>query len=150
MTLSPDVLARIHAAAFGTTRPWSAQEFESLLKTPGMILCGDARSFLLGRVIAGEAEVLTVATDPAFQRQGHGRKCLRDFLIAAENASAETIFLEVAEDNEPAKSLYFNEGFEISGQRPNYYQSSDGRNVAALMMRKSLNLYTDADVPPEN
>lgn len=139
MTLSPDALARIHAAAFGNTRPWTAQEFESLLKSPGVILCGDVRSFLLGRVIAGEAEVLTVATNPDFQRQGLGRRYLQDFLATAVKMATETAFLEVAGNNEPAKSLYYNEGFEVAGQRPNYYQTADGRKVAALMMRKSLN-----------
>jgi len=63
-------LARTHAAAFTQTRPWSAKEFSTLLNSHGVILCGDARSFVLGRVIADEAEVLTIATELQFQRQG--------------------------------------------------------------------------------
>lgn len=129
----------MHAAAFGTTRPWSAKEYADLLAMRGVILCGDARSFLLGRIIADEAEVLTVATDPAFQRQGLARHQLHSFIAKARVSAAESVFLEVADDNTPAKALYFNEGFLVTGQRPAYYDTADGHKVAALLMCKPLN-----------
>lgn len=142
MKVSPTDLAQTHAAAFTQTRSWSAKEFSSLLNSRGVILCGDARSFILGRVVADEAEVLTIATAPNFQRQGIARSTLIEFLNAAQTAGAVTVFLEVATDNEPAKSLYYNAGFTHEGQRPNYYASSDGRKVAADVLRKSLAKHT--------
>ena len=138
MTPQPDDLARIHAAAFGTTRTWSAQEYADLIAMKGVILIGDVRSFLLGRVIMDEAEVLMVATDPKFQRQGLARHRLLAFLDQASQATAQTAFLEVADDNEAAKSLYLHEGFAVTGTRPAYYDRADGRKVAAVLMQKAL------------
>lgn len=136
--MTPETLARVHAAAFTDSRPWSAQEFAELIDSPSVILLGDARSFLLGRVIAGEAEVLTIATDPDFRRQGRAQSCLDAFVNALREQDASTIFLEVADDNGPAKSLYKNNKFEIAGTRPNYYTRTDGAKIAALVLRRTL------------
>ncbi len=138
MSASPDQLAGTHAAAFENRRPWSSAELAALLAKPGMILCGDARSFLLGRVMAAEAEVLTVATHPTFQRQGLARTCLRDFLSHLQQMAAEKVFLEVAEDNVAAKSLYSKEGFLIAGRRKGYYTATDGTKSDAIVMQKLL------------
>jgi len=137
-------LARTHAAAFTQTRPWSAKEFSTLLNSHGVILCGDARSFVLGRVIADEAEVLTIATELQFQRQGLALAALSEFLNAARGAGALSVFLEVAADNDAAKSLYYNAGFIQQGQRPNYYTVANGQKIAADILRKSL-----SEQPPE-
>ena len=70
------------------------RDCESLLPQTGVILCGDAKSFVLGRVIAGEAEVLTLATHPDHQRTraGTGRS-LRTFLIACQRGQgAECVY----------------------------------------------------------
>ena len=138
MTLTPDVLATTHAASFSDQRPWSAAEFATLLQSPGLILCGDARSFILGRVVADEAEVLTVATRPEDRRQGLAATCLAQFVIAAKAAGATWAFLEVADDNEAAKRLYLNQEFIVTGRRPRYYTRPDSRRVDALVMQKRL------------
>lgn len=136
--MTPATLARVHAAAFTQDRPWSADEFAGLLGSRGVILCGDARSFLLGRVVADEAEVLSVATDPAHQRQGLARAALAEFEHAAREAGAARAFLEVAADNLPAKSLYLRHGFIQVAERPRYYARKTGASVAALIMQKHL------------
>jgi ribosomal-protein-alanine N-acetyltransferase len=136
--MTPETLARTHAAAFTDSRPWTAQEFAGLLDTAGVILMGDARSFLLGRLIADEAEVLTIATDPNFRRQGLAQGCLDAFLDALRKQQAASVFLEVADDNEPAKILYLNNKFHEVGNRPNYYARPDGMKVAALVLRRSV------------
>lgn len=130
-------MARLHGRAFAQDRGWSAAEFAGLVGQPGVIATGDARGFALGRVIHDEAEVLTLATDPAHRRQGLARACLAALEAAAGTIGASVIFLEVAEDNAAAHGLYAAAGYLPSGRRPGYYARPDGA-VAALVLRKLL------------
>ena len=77
--MTPDALARLHATAFEQDRPWSPEEFASLLTQPGTLLLGDERAFILGRVILDEAEVLTLATHPDHRRRGLATTLLARF-----------------------------------------------------------------------
>ncbi len=132
--MTPQELAATHAAAFFDARGWSPDEFKQLLSQRGVILSGDATSFVLGRVIVDEAEVLTVATDPDFQGQGRAHAAMAQFLGLAQAAGADRVFLEVAEDNTKAKLLYYKHNFSISGRRPQYYKKADGQPVDGLLM----------------
>lgn len=136
--MTPDTLATTHARAFVATRGWSALEFAALLASPGIILTGDATAFVLGRVTLDEAEVLTLATDPALQRRGLARAALAAFEAQARAAGAEKAFLEVAEDNHPAKALYAAASYAQVGRRPGYYATLTGNRVAALILQKLL------------
>ena len=66
-----------------------------------------------------EGEILNVAVDPGFRRQGLATALMR----AARAQFAGTFFLEVRESNSPARLLYGSFGFQIAGRRPGYYQS---------------------------
>ncbi|MCB1388547.1 MAG: GNAT family N-acetyltransferase [Rhodobacteraceae bacterium] len=138
--MSPEDLARLHVAAFVVPPPWSAEAFVGLLASPGVFLVADAgaRSFALGRVAAGEAELLTLATDPAQRRQGLARACLDGFEAEARARGGESAFLEVAEDNDAARALYAAAGWRQAGRRPGYYPAAGGGRVAALILCKSL------------
>ena len=136
--MTPEVLALTHAAAFTQTRPWSESEFTDLLKQRGMILCGDAKSFILGRIIGDEAEVLTVATHPNHQRQGYARAQLVQFISQARTQNVESVFLEVSENNGAAKSLYYKHGFHKVGHRPQYYDTADGGKIGADILRLEI------------
>lgn len=70
-----------------------------------------------------EAEVRTMAVDPARQGAGLGRMLLRALLAPADEIDA-TVFLEVRTDNEPAMKLYKDHGFDVVGVRKGYYQPS--------------------------
>ncbi|KIC38040.1 GNAT family N-acetyltransferase [Leisingera sp. ANG-M7] len=136
--LTPAQMAATHAAAFTQSRPWSALEFAALLDSPLVFAAGDARCFALVRVIADEAELLTIATDPAHQRQGLARACMADWESAARARGAAEAFLEVAEDNAPAQALYRVGGFAECGRRAGYYRRKDANPADAILMRKSL------------
>jgi ribosomal-protein-alanine N-acetyltransferase len=136
--MTPETLAAIHAKAFSATRAWSAAEFASLLSHAGTSVHGDPDSFALIRVVADEAEVLTLATDPAKRRQGLAKTALTQGETAAQTAGANTMFLEVGEDNTAAKALYAACGYTQVGRRPGYYLPKDAAPVAALVMRKEL------------
>jgi ribosomal-protein-alanine N-acetyltransferase len=135
--MSPEALARLHAAAYDRDRPWTAEEFASLLALPGTVLLGDGRAFLLGRVVLDEAEVLTLATDPGHRRQGLAAALLSAFEAGARDRGAVHAFLEVAEDNLPARALYEGRGYAEVGRRRAYYARPDGA-VAALVLARPL------------
>ena len=136
--MTPETMARIHAAAFAQSRPWSAQEFESLLSVKGTHALGDDTAFALYRVTLDEAELLTIATDPAHRRQGHARALMDAWQRDAKTRGAVRAFLDVAADNGPAFTLYLSCGYEIAGRRKAYYQRPDGTTEDALVMQRTL------------
>lgn len=138
--LSPADLAALHKASFTTPRPWSETEFAGLLSMAGVFLiCGDGPSFALGRVVAGEAELLTLAVDPAAQGRGYGRRALIAYEAEARAAhDGETSFLEVAATNDVAINLYLSHGYSESGKRRAYYSAPDGAKIDALIFSKPL------------
>ena len=136
--MSPEELARIHAASFTTPRPWSAQEFAYLLDQRFNFLLDEPGAFLLGRVVADEAELLTLAVAPEARRRGAGARLVRTFLAAAQDRSAVSAFLEVAADNEAARALYRQTGWRESGLRKGYYQSPENARIDAVVMSYAL------------
>lgn len=136
--MTPETLAAIHCAAFRDSRPWSAQEFASLLASDHCFLIHDDQSFALGRAIADEAELLTLATAPAARRQGRARARLAAFEDMARARGATSAFLEVAADNMAAQALYARAGYAETARRKGYYARPDGPAVDALILRKPL------------
>ncbi|MFT3688752.1 GNAT family N-acetyltransferase [Paenirhodobacter sp.] len=119
--MTPADLAALHARCFTTPRPWSEGEFRDLLAAPFTFLLTAPQGFLLGRVIAGEAELLTLAVAPEARRRGTGRALLAGFAETARARGADSAFLEVAEDNAPARALYAAAGWREAGRRRGYY-----------------------------
>ncbi|MGH1355754.1 MAG: GNAT family N-acetyltransferase [Thalassovita sp.] len=138
--MTPERLADLHARAFTRQRPWSADEFASLLTSPTVFLVHDDHAFALGRVIVDEAELLTLATAPNHQRKGLGRQMLTRFHDSARTLGATRAFLEAAADNTPALTLYQAENYVQDGRRPAYYRMSDGQTVDAVIMSRALPL----------
>jgi [ribosomal protein S18]-alanine N-acetyltransferase len=137
--VTPEVLAALHARCFQTPPPWSAADFAGFLTDPLAFLLveGDA-GFLLGRAVAGEAEVLTLAVAPDARRRGLGRKLVARFLYQARLRGAESAFLEVSAENAPAIALYESAGFAKAGLRRGYYQTPEGQRIDALVLVRAL------------
>ena len=127
-------MAALHGASFTMPRPWSAVEFAELLASPRVFaLTTGAEGLLLGRVVVDEAELLTIAVDPAQRQQGLGRTLVQDFLAEAARRGAASAFLEVAATNVGALALYRACGFRQTGRRRGYYYGPDGAVDAVLM-----------------
>ena len=137
--MTADDLAALHARCFTTPRPWDAAAFAGFLDDPlaFVLVEGDAW-FILGRAVAGEAELLTLAVAPEARRRGLGRKLVARFLYQARLRGAETAFLEVAADNAAAIGLYARAGFAQTGVRRGYYRRPEGAAVDALTMARPL------------
>jgi ribosomal-protein-alanine N-acetyltransferase len=131
--VTPEALAALHARCFTRPPPFSAAEFAALLAQPPVFLVTVAEGFALGRAVAGEAELLTLAVAPDRRRQGAGRRLLAGFEAEARARGAGEAFLEVAADNDAARALYAGAGYAAAGRRPGYYAGTD-----ALVLRKPL------------
>ncbi len=136
--MKADALAAIYAAAFPDGRAWQPSEFDALLADRFTFLCPHLSGFALGRCIAGEAELLTIAVMPQHQGNGIGQALLLAFEQQAESREATDAFLEVAADNAPAISLYQRGGYCESGRRRGYYTAMDGSKTDALLFSKAL------------
>ena len=136
-------LPAIHAEDF--TRPWSRHEFETLLEQDPVFgfavwQVGNRRAgpsgFVLARLVAGEAEILTIAVPRAQRRRGLGRDLMEAVLRELHAHRAETLFLEVDEANAPAIALYRRLGFREVARRPAYYEQPGAARTDALVMRR--------------
>ncbi|MBT8154025.1 GNAT family N-acetyltransferase [Epibacterium ulvae] len=145
-TLTVKHLAATHQAAFTQTRAWEADEFESLLTSPLVFATGDARCFALVRVIADEAELLTIATHPDYQRQGLASLVMENWQAQAATKGTREAFLEVAADNTAACALYMRFGYDIVATRAEYYRRSDGTICDAIVMKRVLSAHNLPDV----
>jgi ribosomal-protein-alanine N-acetyltransferase len=134
-------LAALHAGAF--RRGWSEDELERLLtdKTviahramTGRTLAG----FIISRLAGGEAEILSVAVASSRRGRGLGRKLLDLHLRRLAGLGATAVFLEVDEDNAPARRLYARAGFRDVGRRPAYYARGAQPPANALVLRRDL------------
>jgi ribosomal-protein-alanine N-acetyltransferase len=123
---------------------WDTNAIAELLAMPGAqgrfaIDAGNRPlGFLLSLHSVDTMELLTLAVDPAYRRQGLGTLLVRDFLDDARLLGAANAFLEVAEDNIPAISLYKREGFLTEGRRRDYYRRSGNIRVDAYLLRCPL------------
>ena len=135
---APDTaaLAGIHAQAFDA--PWDEPALASLLGQVGVHAVVRPDGFILIRVVADEAEVLTLAVSPSARGRGLGTILVAGAIDLARAAGAERLFLEVAEDNAPARALYDRLGFETAGRRRRYYARSAGTAADALILSLSL------------
>jgi len=136
--MTPEALAALHKRAFVTPRPWTAAEFGELLAASHVFVIGDVGGFILGRAVADQAELLTLAVDPARRRRGRGRQLVRRFEEEAAIRGANRIFLEVSAENAAAVGLYLTEGYAESGRRRGYYRDVSAQPVDAIVMSKPL------------
>jgi ribosomal-protein-alanine N-acetyltransferase len=127
----PASLAALHAASFPDA--WDAKAIADLLATPGTFAFHADDGFVLARVAAGEAEILTLAVAPSARGKGLGRVLLQAVITRARAMGAQTMFLEVGADNPAARALYAALGFTKVGDRKGYYQGRD-----ALVLRLPL------------
>ncbi len=137
--MTPEAMARLHARAFaGQGRAWRREEFDALLRAPGVFTLPAADGFAMGRLLIDEAELLTIAVAPEQRRAGRGAALLAAFEAMAARRGAARAVLEVAADNTAARALYRRFGYDRIGCRRGYYPSAAGPAVDALLLAKSL------------
>lgn len=144
----PTAIAALHARCF-PHEAWSRHSFEQLLASPGV--CGwllessgerqddnaTPEGFILLRIAADEAEILTFCVAPEQRQAGLGSRLLATALPRVRLFGAHRVLLEVARDNAAALALYQRFGFAEVGRRPNYY-TRKGERVDALLLAHDL------------
>lgn len=132
-------IAAILADAFDAEgQRWSTAEVRDLLAQTGVHAVLGTDGCALVRVVADEAELLSIAVERRARRKGFGAALLGQAIDLARKDGASRIFLEVAADNGPARTLYRTRGFIEVGRRPAYYLRPDGTRADALILEKSL------------
>jgi ribosomal-protein-alanine N-acetyltransferase len=138
-------LAALHAECFA--EPWSTAAFEQLLQHPNAfaLLAGDSpqaepSGFILVRLAADEAEILSLGVRPGSRRSGVARQLTRAGAAEAEHRSASRLFLEVNVNNAAARGLYGQLGFAEAGRRRGYYQAPGRHAEDALILSSALPL----------
>ncbi len=101
-----------------------AESADTLIGYAGMMFGGGA-----------QADVVTLAVEPAHWGQGTGTALLSALVDEAGRRGYTEVLLEVREDNQRARRLYLRHGFTEVGTRRGYYQPS---GVDAVVMRKAL------------
>lgn len=134
-------IAALHGASFH--RGWSEDEIERLLLDRSILthratIRRKLAGFVMSRIVAGEAEILSVAVKAAQQGKGLARSLLRLHLGRLAGQGVTTVFLEVDEHNQPALRLYHKAGFYEVGRRTGYYPDGPSGPSNALTLRRDL------------
>lgn len=124
-------LANLHQQCF-PHRPWSAADFADLKKS-GCDIIASQNGFIVYRVVADEAEIITIGVAPTARRGGIAAAMLAIAEADAKKRGAAKMFLEVAENNDAARNLYKSNQYTEIGRRPKYYDGVD-----AILMEKKL------------
>ena len=124
-------LANLHKLCF-PNKPWSADDFADLKKS-GCDVMASEHGFVVWRVVADEAEIITIGVHPDARRGGIADAMLTLVESDVKKRGGKKIFLEVAENNVPARALYEHNGYVQVGVRPKYYDGTD-----AILMVKIL------------
>ena len=124
-------LERLHALCF-PHKPWSAADFADLKKS-GCDIVASQNGFIVYRAIVPEAELITIGVHPDARRGGIAATMIELMVRDLAARGVKKVFLEVAENNHPARALYERHGFTVVGRRPKYYDGID-----AILMARDL------------
>ena len=134
-------LAAIHGASFH--RGWGEGEFETMMAERNTLVQrlrtgSKVIGFAVSRMAADEAELLSIAVAARHRGRGLSHDLLLTHLGTLAGRGVRTVFLEVEENNQPARKLYARMGFTLIGRRERYYREAGGQELNALVMRRDL------------
>lgn len=119
--------------------PWSDDAFERELNNmlARYVVIedgGDIVAFAGEWLVVDEAQIMKVAVTPDLQHTGYGKMLMAALTGLATREGCQTMTLEVKKQNAAALGLYRGFGFEITGERADYYP--DGSD--AYLMTRNL------------
>ena len=133
--------------------PWSKDLFEAEFSNPLVRYFvaeaddGNAESCdgIIAQIgflcVADECQINNVAVHPTYRKTGVGSELLELILDTTEEEGVEFWTLEVRVGNDPAIKLYKKFGFDVVGERPNYYENGE----AAILMTREMTDSTQND-----
>lgn len=117
---------------------WSENAFEKWFENDNTVIIkavinNKIVGFANGSWAADESELMNIAVDENFRKQGIASVLLRALEYHFIENGAEKIFLEVREKNTTAIKFYEKQGFIKNGLRKNYYRNPVDNGI--LMMK---------------
>ncbi|MBT3237237.1 MAG: ribosomal protein S18-alanine N-acetyltransferase [Rhodospirillaceae bacterium] len=134
------VIAALHEMSFDASGDhWDEKSVAEILAMPGAFgllidIDGQPAGFILARLAADEAEIISIGIVEQARRQGLASDLLAAVRQRVQAKESRHLFLEVATDNSGAEAFYVSHGFKACGRRKDYYRRKNGR-VDALVMR---------------
>lgn len=129
------LMADIHATGF--VPAWGTEDMIGLLRQDtvfgylaldtGPLIRNRPLGFVLTRMAADEAEILTVVVMTRARGRGVGRALMKETLRKLYAERVEKLLLEVDETNHSALTLYRDLGFDQVGVRKGYYTNAEKR-----------------------
>ena len=128
---------------------WTKSQWKKELTDPKRICLGIIESKskkLLGLcsacLVIDELHITFIAVYPMHQRKGLGKILISEIIKRSKSLQTNHIYLEVKNNNEPAKALYKSMGFIPIGIRSNFYK--DGSDALTLTKEIKTNNKTNA------
>ncbi|XXQ68232.1 ribosomal protein S18-alanine N-acetyltransferase [Neisseriaceae bacterium B1] len=117
--------------------PWTASQFQAALNAPhDTVLVAQQSQHIVGFIVwqrlFDEIELHLIATAPNLRRQGIASLLLAQLFQAACEHQVTRVLLEVRQSNQRAQDFYVAHGFQVCGQRKNYYGGTEN----AVLMEK--------------
>ena len=138
-----DIAALSNLAAACMPFPWAERQFRESLSQGDdarvLSISDQIVGFIISRrVSVDEAELLNIAVDPAYQRQGLARLLLDTLRTLYQQSGIKHWHLELRASNTAALACYRHYGFVLQGRRRAYYPAMAGREDALLMKLESV------------
>lgn len=109
---------------------WSYEDYLQEIGRPNSVnivaeLSGDPIGFLIGRLImiSREAELYNIGISRNYMRRGIGNLLIKQFINDCGISKIENIWLDVRQSNNIAINFYTKKGFQIVGERKNFYHN---------------------------
>lgn len=139
--INSQALSGLHSQCFD--RGWDSAEFQTYLDNPIMeFWCGfldkELLGFLLLQVIEDQAEILTFCVCPEFQGQGFGQTILKSVIDDFKDNNGQEMILDVGKSNQAAIHIYTQFNFKPFAIRERYYQSKQGLQTDAVVMKLKI------------
>lgn len=124
--LSKDLEPLVAVAQASFPKIWSQQDFLGFLLHQARYAHGvfegeNLVAYLVGLVVQGDLDIISVATHPSHRRRGLGKQLLSH---CQQDLNVGRITLEVDVENIPAYALYLRMGFVVRSVRKQYYEKT--------------------------
>lgn len=122
------------------TTPWSEKGIGDELSNPFAFFFvalsnGVVAGYIGAHNIVGEVYITNVAVNPDFRKKGIGTALVEHLLSVSLNEQADFVTLEVRKSNNSAIALYEKAGFQVVGERKDFYELPKEN---AILMTKFL------------
>ena len=119
----------------GEEKKWNKSFFDNIVgnESTFFLYSIPAKGYLIFSLLQESIDVIALATDQDFRKNGVATKLLKKMIAIARENFAKKAFLEVSSCNLAAINLYCKFGFTKIGIRRNYYQKKTHTQDAILM-----------------